>query len=113
VKGEGHRVAHLTGLWQRCEKLGGGKINPEIALRAAALREPARCVQTRLVRIDQGQHGPKRGIVGASPLGRRGKVEQPPGFRVHHADLGDSLVLIGCKLHARSSLAFFVKLLKR
>ena len=67
VKGEGHRVAHLTGLRQRREKLDGGKIHPQIALGATALHERARCVQTRLVRVDQEQHGPERGIVGVEP----------------------------------------------
>ena len=47
VKGERHRVAHLTGLRQRREKLGGGKINPQIGLSATPLHERARCVEAR------------------------------------------------------------------
>jgi hypothetical protein len=106
VKGEGHRVAHLTGLRQRREKLGGGKINPQIGLSAAALHERACCIEARLIRVDQGRHGPEGGSVSFGALGRGGKIEQPARFRVHDADLGASFRPIGRKLHVRSSLAF-------
>jgi hypothetical protein len=86
VKRERHAVAHLPGLGDRCQDLGGGDILRQALILAALVEQLPGMVQSRGSSIDQRQHR-REGIAFPVPVRSRGQIEQPGVVVVDQTDL--------------------------